>query len=199
MNRAQSLVYPTVTAIAFTFALAQPMNPDPIIFKTHWIAVRESPRGFQYLERKGKDSIAVFLVRHSGDGPGWEVLVRYQHLCVDNREVDGQFNLFPCPVTGAIADGETPEEAAARETFEETGYRTKLTALGQYIAGTQTNEVCYMYYADVSTQEPLAAPQDGTFLESIAHNQWHPLADLQGFDYVACQLGYHQLKGQLFH
>ena len=98
-----------------------PREPDPIIFQTQWLAVRESPRGFQYLERKGKDSIAVFLIRHAEDHNSWEVLVRYQHLCVDNREVDGQFNLFPCPVTGAIDGGESPEAAAVRETYEETG------------------------------------------------------------------------------
>jgi 8-oxo-dGTP pyrophosphatase MutT (NUDIX family) len=175
-----------------------PREPDPIIFQTQWLAVRESPRGFQYLERKGKDSIAVFLIRHAEDHNSWEVLVRYQHLCVDNREVDGQFNLFPCPVTGAIDGGESPEAAAVRETYEETGYQPSLTDLGQYIVGTQTNEVCYLYYADVSGQEPSEAPQDGTFLESIAHNQWHPFEDLKTFDYVACQLGYYRLRERLF-
>ncbi len=136
------------------------MAPDPVIFKTKWLAVRESPRGFQYLERKGKDSIAVFLARRTEDRKPWEVLVRHQHLCVDNREVNGQFNLFPCPVTGAIDDGETPEEAATRETFEETGYQTSMTYLGKYIVGTQTNEICYLYYADVSHLKPSKAPQD---------------------------------------
>jgi 8-oxo-dGTP diphosphatase len=175
-----------------------PPASDPIIFATQWIAVRESPRGFQYLERRGKDSVAVFLLRRCTPGDGWEVLVRCQHLCVDNREVNGQFNLFPCPVTGAVDDGETPEAAAARETYEETGYQTAMTYLGQYIVGTQTNEICYMYYANVGDQEPSTAPQDGTFLETVAHNQWHPFEDLKGFDYVACQLGYYKLREKLF-
>lgn len=175
------------------------MESDPIIFKTDWIAVRESPRGFQYLERKGKDSVAVFLLRRLGDATGWEVLVRHQHLCIDSSEVNGQFNLFPCPVTGAIDEKETPEVAAVRETYEETGYKTSLISLGQYIVGTQTNEVCYLFYADVSGIEPTEAPQEGTFLESIACNQWQPFEDLQGFEYVACQLGYYLLKARLFY
>ena len=73
-----------------------------------------------------------------------------------------------------------------------------MTDLGQDIVSTQTNEVCYLYYADVSGQEPSEAPQDGTFLESIAHNQWHPFEDLKTFDYVACQLGYYRLRERLF-
>ncbi|MEM9483126.1 MAG: NUDIX domain-containing protein, partial [Cyanobacteria bacterium P01_F01_bin.116] len=93
---------------------------------------------------------------------------------------------------------ELPEAAAVRETYEETGYKVTVTALGQYIVGTQTNEVCYLYYADVTGIEPSEARQDGSFLESIAHNQWQPFDDLQAFDYVACQLGYHKLKAHLF-
>lgn len=173
------------------------MASDPIIFETDWVAVRESTRGFQYLERKGKDSVAVFLIRSQGDGAEWEVLVRYQHLCIDNTENHGQFNLFPCPVTGGVEPGETPEAAAVREAYEETGYKISITPLGHYLVGTQTNEVCYLYYADVTRIEPSEATQDGSFFESIAHNQWQPFENLQGFDYVACQLGYHKLKGQL--
>ncbi|MEM6839173.1 MAG: NUDIX domain-containing protein [Cyanobacteria bacterium P01_C01_bin.120] len=172
------------------------MAADPIIFQTAWIAVRESPRGFQYLERQGKDSVAVFLLRRAG--AAWEVLVRHQHLCIDNREEQGQFRLFPCPVTGGMEPGEAPEAAAMRETYEETGYQIAVTPLGKYIVGTQTNETCYLYYADVTDIEPVTAPLDGTFLESIAHNQWHAFEDLSGFDYGACQLGYYKLKAHLF-
>ncbi len=173
------------------------MEADPIIFKTDWIAIRKSARGFQYLERKGKDSVAVFLIRRQGNAAEWDVLVRYQHLCIDNTEDNGRFNLFPCPITGGVEPGETPEAAAVRETYEETGYKVAVTSLGRYIVGTQTNEVCYLYYADVTGIPPSEALQDGSFLESVAHNQWRPFEDLQGFDYGACQLGYHKLKARL--
>jgi 8-oxo-dGTP diphosphatase len=175
------------------------MNTDRVIFSTQWIAVREAPRGFQYLERKGKDSIAVFLLRKSSaNSQQYEVLIRQQHLCIDNREVDGKFKLFPCPITGALEEGESPEAAAMREVYEEAGYRVQVKSLGSYIVGTQVNEVCYLYYADVAEIEPDIAQQDGTYMESIAKNEWHPFESLKDYDYVACQVGYFKLREQLF-
>jgi len=175
------------------------MDIDKVIFRTEWITVKESPRGFQYLERKGKDSVAVFLLRNSGgDLEAYEVLIRQQHLCLDNREVDGRFRLFPCPVTGALDDGELPEAAAQREVYEETGYRVEVLPLGQYIVGTQVNEICYLYYADVTGMIPDMARQDGTYLESIAQNEWHLFEYLGSCDYAACQIGYLRLQKILF-
>lgn len=175
------------------------MDVDRTIFQTDWIAVKESPRGFQYLERKGKDSIAVFLLRKLRTNPlQYEVLIRQQHLCIDNREVDGKFTLFPCPITGALEEGELPEAAAQRETYEEAGYRVQLIPFGKYIVGTQVNEICYLYYADVTGIEPDVAQQDGTYMESIGQNEWHPFEYLKKCEYSACQIGYMKLQAQLF-
>jgi 8-oxo-dGTP diphosphatase len=174
------------------------MEADHTIFQTKWIAVKESPRGFQYLERQGKDSVAVFLLRNSADSSRREVLIRQQHLCIDNREVDGRFTLFPCPITGALEEGESPVAAAIRETYEETGYQIQVLSFGKYIVGTQVNEICHLYYADVTGIEPDIALQDGTYMESIGQNEWHPFDYLQSCDYAACQIGYFKLKEQLF-
>lgn len=176
-------------------AYAISMNTDRIIFQAKWIAVKESPRGFQYLERKGKNSVAVFLLRKTSENPlQYDVLIRQQHLCLDNREVDGVFKLFPCPITGALEEGESPEAAAMRETDEETGYQVPVQPFGQYIVGTQVNEICYLYYADVTGIEPGVALQDGTYMESIGRNEWHPFEYLKECDYAACQIGYAKLR-----
>jgi 8-oxo-dGTP pyrophosphatase MutT (NUDIX family) len=171
------------------------MGTDRVIFRTEWIALKESSRGFQYLERRGKDSVAVFLLKKSSATPlDYKVLIRQQHLCIDNREVDGKFTLFPCPITGGLEAGESPEAAARREAYEETGYHVQVMPLGHYIVGTQVNEICYLYYADVTGIEPEPAQQDGTYLESIAQNQWQPLEYLAACDYAACQIGYLKLR-----
>jgi 8-oxo-dGTP pyrophosphatase MutT (NUDIX family) len=175
------------------------MDVDRVIFSTQWIAIKESPRGFQYLERKGKDSIAVFLIRKSGrNSEQYEILIRQQHLCIDNRELAGKFRLFPCPVTGALEEGEVPKDAAEREVYEETGYRVQASPMGKYIVGTQANEICYMYYADVTNLQPDEPQQDETYLESIAKNEWHPFQYLESCEYSACQIGYLKLNKILF-
>lgn len=175
------------------------MNTDRIIFQTKWITVKESDQGFHYLERRGKDSVAVFLLRKSSTDPQqYEVLIRQQHLCIDNSEVDGRLNLFPCPITGALNEGESPETAAMRETYEETGYRVQVIPCGSYIVSTQTNEICYLYYAYVTKKKPDPPQQDGTYLESIARNEWHSFEEMKDYEYVACQIGYFKLRTLLF-
>lgn len=51
---------------------------------------------------------------------------------------------------GKIDEGETPEQCAARELREETGYiAEKLTAMGEiYPAAAYDNEVVYLFYAE---------------------------------------------------
>ena len=160
------------------------------IFQTNWISIKETSRGFQFLERRGKDSVAVFLIRN-----GSEVLIRQQPLCIDNGETTQKLQLYPCPVTGGLEKGEMPKECAIREVYEETGYRIDvLHELGKYIVGTQTNEVCYLYWADVTHLIPDEATQDGTYFESISRNEWQPFSYLKNCDYAACQLGYFWLK-----
>jgi hypothetical protein len=171
------------------------MNKEKILLKTNWLTVKETARGFQYLERKGRDSVAVFLVRKSAlDSQEYEVLIRFQPLCLDNSERNGKLQLYPCPITGGIDGDETPAEAAVREVKEESGYSVQVISLGSYIIGTQTNEICYLYYGDVTGIEPGIATLDGSYFEAISYNQWHPLEYLSKCDYSACQLGYFRLK-----
>ncbi|AFY79107.1 NTP pyrophosphohydrolase [Pleurocapsa sp. PCC 7327] len=173
------------------------MNQEKVICTTDWVTVKKTARGFYYLERKGRDSVAVFLVRKNRLKE-YEVLIRQQPLCIDNSEVDGKLKLYPCPITGGIDGEETPLEAAIREVKEESGFSVCVLPLGQYIVGTQTNEICYLYYADVTGLEPEVATQDGSYFESISKNEWHPFEYLSQCDYSACQIGYFKLKAILF-
>lgn len=160
---------------------------DKTIFKTDWIEVLQTPLGFQYAQRKGVDSIGVFLVRSTGTN--WEVLMRYQPLCVDNTEQ----TLYRCPVTGGLEPGESPFDCALREVYEETGYHlnpSNLHQLGDYIVGTQTNERVYLYYSNVTDLEPNEATQDGTIHEAMSKNVWEELDFLKYSEYSGCLIGY---------
>lgn len=170
------------------------MRKEKTIFSTDWISVKETNRGFHYLERKGRDSVAIFLVRKSNfNRGGYEALIRQQPLCIDVPDINEEHRVYPCPITGGIDEGELPEEAAVREVYEESGFSVQVLPLGKYIVGTQTNEICYMYYADVTDREPEVAQQDGTYFESISKNEWYPLDYLNQCDYAACQIGYFRL------
>lgn len=174
------------------------MNQEKNIFTTNWITVKETAKGYHYLERKGRNSVAIFLIRNSNvNSKGYEVLIRQQPLCIDNADLNGELRLYPCPITGGIEEDELPEEAANREVYEESGFSVRVLPLGKYIVGTQTNEICYMYYADVSSIKPDIARQDGSYFESISRNEWHPLEYLDRCDYAACQIGYLRLSGIL--
>ena len=166
------------------------MSQERVIFVTNWIAVKETARGFHYLERKGKDSVAVFLLRkRKPELKEYEVLIRQQPLCIDNLELNGKPRLYPCPITGGIGGNETPEES---------GFSVRVLPLGQYIVGTQTNEICYLHYADVTGLEPEVTKQDGSYFESVSKNEWHPFEYLIQCDYSACQIGYLKLQQVLF-
>jgi 8-oxo-dGTP pyrophosphatase MutT (NUDIX family) len=173
---------------------------EEVIFETPWIQVKRTPRGFDYLERKGVNSVAVFLIRRT-DNSKTEVLIRLQPLCVHNADIDDQQMLFACPVTGGIEEDEKPIDSAYREVEEETGYyliENDLTYLTTYIVGTQTNEKVWLYMADVTDYpKPPKATNDGTYFESISRNEWRTLETLRGYEYVACQLGYYLIKARL--
>ncbi|NEQ65299.1 MAG: NUDIX domain-containing protein [Symploca sp. SIO2D2] len=171
------------------------MTNDNILFSTCWITVKETPQGFHYLERKGRDSVGIFLLRKSNtNSSGYEVLIRQQPLCIQSVAIHETLKLYPCPITGGIEPGESPEEAAVREVHEESGFSVSVLPLGKYIVGTQTNEICYLYYADVTDIKPEVAQQDGSYFEAISKNEWHPLEYLYSCDYGACQIGYFKLK-----
>lgn len=171
------------------------MRHERVLFSTPLIALKESTDGFQFFERKGKDSIAVFLIRKSNlVEKEYEVLIRQQRLCIDNPGLNEEPKLYPCPITGSIDGDELPQDAASREALEEAGFSIQVVPLGYYIVGTQTNEVCYLFYADVTGRLPSIAKQDGTYFESISKNEWRPIDYLQECDFSACQIGYLKLK-----
>jgi len=164
-------------------AFNQPLQPiDTVLFLTRWISVRQTKHGFQYAERAGKDSVALFLTRlHEGQR---QVLIRWQRL-VYTHERDRD---FPCPVTGSLDKPQlTIEGHVVEEAWEEAGFRIEpkdLIPLGRYAAGTQTSELVHLFACDVSNLLP----------ESRSRISWEPLSFLLTCDYVACQLGYHLIE-----
>ena len=173
--------------------------PDKILFKTKWISVLETENGFQYLERKGTNSVAIILIRYNSENSGnwWKCLVRWQPLPLDNTSDQ---TLFPCPITGSIDEGEDPKDCAIREVEEETGIvihdRKDIWEIGNYIVGTQTNETVFMFMAflEDGLPEKVRGKGDGTFFENISENEWRDFEELKDYKYSACQIMYYKIK-----
>lgn len=161
---------------------------EQVVYTTpgNWLEVIQTPNKFYYSRRKGRDSVAVFLV----DLAKQLVLVRWQPLPRHNADLDSEQKLFPCPITGSMDTGETPLQAATREVIEESGYNVTLTYIFDYLVGTQSDELVHMFYAFVDSSLNVQGKQDGSFFESISKNQWLPIKDLKDFNYVACRLFY---------
>ena len=165
---------------------------DPIVYDGGWIKVRKTDKGFMYAERKGVESIALFLIRRTTTDI--EVLVRYQPLCIDNTTPN--LPIFPCAITGTIDAGDTPEQSAVQEALEEAGYKIEevnLRLVTTYIVGTQTNEQVHLFWCDVTGLEPVEVKGDGSYHESLSKNQWEPFSNLKDYRYSACQIAYSRI------
>jgi 8-oxo-dGTP diphosphatase len=165
---------------------------DEIVYKNEWIVVKKTFHDFYYLERKGKDSIAIFLIRVN-EGK-YEVLVRYQPMPLDNSD---DMKLYPCPITGSIDKNEVAILCAKREVLEETGYNIEyknIIYLGKYSVGTQTNEKVYMYCYNANTLTPENIRGDDSIHEKLSKNKWEDIENLKYYEYSACQIMYYKIK-----
>lgn len=167
------------------------------LLKTKWVSVIETSNGFQYFQRKGKDSIALFLLKQENDK--LKVLVRFQPLPLDNNPDLYAQKLYPCPITGGMYEGNDPKTTAIHEAKEEAGYdiENEIKYLGKYVTSTQSSEIVYMFYADVTELTQEEPKGDGTEFEKISNNEWRDFLDLKNFDYSACKIGFSMLLDKL--
>ena len=140
-----------------------------IIYKNDWVKLKESEDKFYYLERRGKNSVAILLYNNEG-----KVLVRFQPMCAVEKDGPSTNRIAPCPITGSIDEGESYLETAIREAEEESGYKINdcIKSTGSYIVSTQCNEICYTFIANVTRILPEKPKGDGGYHESISYNEW---------------------------
>lgn len=75
---------------------------------------------------------------------------------------------------GRIDSGESPEQAGARETLEETGWRPgPLTFLGRYVPIAISAHAFHLFVADGATYEREPDPDE------IARVEWMPFAEVR--------------------
>lgn len=106
-------------------------------------------RAFEYLDRT--DSVGVMVYHKDKELFTW---VKQFRIGQATKDGGSGINYTIEPVAGMVDPGQTPDEAAARETFEEVGVQaSSLQKIGSFLmcAGI-SNERMHLYFAEVEGQ-----------------------------------------------
>lgn len=95
-------------------------------------------------------------------------------LLVKERKVDA-YGLWNLPAGHVDAD-ETPQQAAVREGFEETGFKVKLISKEPLLVDAEKNLTKYAFSAEI-TSGKLAFPE-----EELLDAQWLTVDDIKRLD-----------------
>ena len=97
------------------------MSNKQTVFRTEWFSVEresfdhvESLKGKPYYSIKSPDGVIILAMTQTGE----MILVKQFRPAFNEHTLE-----FP---SGAINESESPQEAAARELYEETGYRCEV-------------------------------------------------------------------------
>lgn len=119
-------------------------SADRIISKGNFLTLKVTKDGYEYAERKGKDSIAfIFQIRSSTELPNWQT--KY----ILRNEYNDPLREYILGAFGGSLDHVAPLEEIVRvEAMEEAGFDVKLEDIefcGKYRVSTQMNQFCHLY------------------------------------------------------
>ena len=106
-------------------------------------------RAFEYLDRT--DSVGVLVYHKDKELFTW---VKQFRIGQATKDSGSGINYTIEPVAGMVDPGQTPDEAAARETFEEVGVQaSSLVKIGSFLMCSGiSNERMHLYFAEVEGQ-----------------------------------------------
>jgi len=125
--------------------------------------------GYQYAERRGKDSIA-FICYDSGPE---QFLVNLEYKPPVNLMLLSAFG-------GSMDSNKTPLQIVIGELKEEAGYEVpleKINYLGKVFVSTQMNQFCYLYLVLVD-KEKQGERKPENAIEEMARATWISYSDI---------------------
>jgi 8-oxo-dGTP pyrophosphatase MutT (NUDIX family) len=141
---------------------------DKVLFHNPYLAVIERD-GYIFAREVRCNGVIVCLLpfRITPDYP--EFLARLEICPAHGPELER------CSITGGVESGESIQEAAFQELWEEAGYRVKvddLISLGLMRPSKSADTVVHLFAVDVTGQSQSPPPGDGTRFEATASVEW---------------------------
>ena len=110
----------------------------------NFLKLLKTKDGYEYCERKGKDSVAFILMKKVGTQ--WFIGLRNEYKPSINTWINGAFG-------GSLDKKKSPCHTVIDEVAEEAGYKVKeenIKYCGKYFVSSQMNQFCMLYLVDVS-------------------------------------------------
>lgn len=125
--------------------------------------------GYTFSREVRCDGVIVSLLPYRISKDGIEFLARVEVCPAHGPELER------CSITGGVKPGESIEEAAQQELWEEAGYRVDeddLISLGQVRPSKSADTVVHLFAVDVTGKPQFTPLGDGTRLEASASVEW---------------------------
>ena len=125
-----------------------------LLKEKRYIDTRDREGRWTYVERRDRREAAVIVATTESSG---------SLVLIEQFRIPFEAEILEFPA-GLIDPGETPEQAAARELAEETGYTGEVTCVGPGVSSTAglSTEIVHMVYMRVAEQPSVALQHEGS-------------------------------------
>jgi len=129
-----------------------------------FLKLKKTPDGYEYAERKGKDSVAFILVDQYTHAFG----LRLEYKPPVNQHILGAFG-------GSMEPNKSPLDIVKQEVLEEAGFKVRdsqIRFVGKFFVSTQMNQYCYLYVVAVDSNTPHCIPENPDKWEGLSDLVW---------------------------
>ncbi len=141
---------------------------DKILFQNKFLALIDR-EGYTFSREVRCEGVIVSMLPFRQQSNSLEFLARLE-ICPAHGP-----NPERCSITGGVESGQTVEEAALQELWEEAGYRAtvdELASLGQARPSKSADTRVYLFAIDVGQKQQAPPQGDGSALEATASVEW---------------------------